>query len=132
METTQFKRTRPITLPTFSHKKNPTFFLKFMEEIHEGRQMPPKKDRDGKDLPPEKPADVAKVTNLQTGELGEYLVPTTVKRNLTETVKDYVGKCYEITRTGRREGKRYDDYVIFEIEEPKSDESDKAASSKKK
>lgn len=132
METTKFIRTKAITLPTLSHKKTPTYYLKFMGEIHEGRPMPPKKDRDGRDLPAEKPADVAVVINLQTGEQGEYLVPTMVKRKLVDEVKEYVGKCYEITKVGRRDTKRYDDYTIFEIEEPASADSEKAASGKKK
>lgn len=113
----QFKRTKAITLPTLSHKKTTTYYLRVMSEIYQGKQLPAKLDKDGKPLPQEKPADCLRVVNLSTGEEGEYLVPTVVRDRLIELGK-IEGRCFEVTKLGRRDGKRYDDYAVYEIEDP--------------
>jgi hypothetical protein len=112
---TKYTRTKAITLPTFSHKKGGSYFFRVLGEIHAGKAIP-KVDKDGKKVD-EKPADLMHVVNLDTGEEGMYMVPTLVKERMRE-VGDYVGKCYEITFTGQREGKRYKEYAVYEIADP--------------
>lgn len=112
MADNKFKRTAAITLPTLSHKKVDTYYLKALAPMYKGKQMPAKEGK-----PAEPPADCLRVINLETGEEGEYLLSTIAKERLSE-MKDYVGKCFEFTKLGRRDGKRYDDYAIYEIEDP--------------
>lgn len=115
MNEKKFTRISAVTLPTLSHKKVDTYYLKVVAPMYKGKQMPP---RDGK--PAEPPADCLRVINLETGEEGEYLTSTIAKERLME-MNDYVGKCFEFTKLGRRDGKRYDDYAIYEISDPYGD-----------
>lgn len=110
MSQTNFKRTKSIIMPTLSHKQAATVYLEFTGKIFTGKALKGKEN--------EKPADLCECINLQTGEPVHYMVPTIVKERLNE-IKEYVGKCFEISKVGRREGKRYDDYSMYEIERPK-------------
>ena len=119
-----FKRTKALTLPTLSHKKVDTYYLKVTAPMYKGKQMPPKEGKE-----PEPPADCLRVINLETGEEGEYLLPTIAKERLIE-LKDYVGKCFEFAKLGRRDGKRYDDYAIYEIEDTETTAAKKTISTR--
>lgn len=119
----KFTRKQAITLPTLSHKKAQTYYLHVIGEMYKGKQLPPKPGKD-----PEPPADCLRVINMETGEEGEYLIPTLVKGKFEE-IAPLVGRCFEITKLGRRDGKRYDDYSVYEIECP--NDGGKAEKSKK-
>jgi len=108
----QFKRKAAITLPTFSHKKTQTYYIMALGELYKGKQLPAKPGKE-----PEAPADCLRVVNLETGEEGEYLVPTIVKGKFEE-IAPLKGRAFEVTKLGRREGKRYDDFSCYEIEPP--------------
>lgn len=116
------KRLQALTLPSLSHKKTNTYFLKITGPMFTGKPIV-KTDAKGNKTE-ERPADLLPVINLETGEPAHYLVPTIVKERLTE-VKEYVGICIEVTKTGRREGKRYDDYTLFVIECPNAEKQAK-------
>lgn len=116
---TQFKRKKALIIPTLSHKGHPTVIIKVMSKVYAGKELPPKKPGEK----PEKPADLCEAVNLETGEQVLYMVPTIIKGRFEEmeNAKDSpVGRCFEITKVGRRDGKRYDDYSMYEVEEPKA------------
>lgn len=87
--------------------------LLFNEKIHEStyRDPDPAKAK-------EKPADIAGVTDLESGEVVQFIVPAVVKSQLERSYPDetYVGKAFRIACLGKRPGKRYWDFSIFELE----------------
>lgn len=129
-----FKVKRQITVPTLVMKDaSPARLLKFMDKMRLSSYLDPdpKKKK-------EKPATVAGVTDMESGEVFQFLVPSVVESNLrrdydaecdvkgegkeTEFVNDngehlYVGKVFRIQCMGKRPGKRYRDFSIFEVEQ---------------
>lgn len=108
----KFKRKGAVTLPPYSFKNRDVGYLRIESEIVQGKTI----RTDGK--PTDKPADICKAVDLETGEMVTFVVPTVVKAALVEEVGDYIGKCFEIEKIGKREGKRYVDYAVYEIECP--------------
>ncbi len=114
-----YKVKRNITLPVLQMKEVGSFrVIKITEPIHvssvPGRKMP--------DGTQEKPANVCAVIDVETGETMNYLVPAVVQKNLQEMYpKDsYVGLFFYVENMGKRkEGQRYIDYKIMEIDDPK-------------
>lgn len=105
---------RVITVPSLVMKtQNEGRFLRFDEKIHPSKV--PGKVVDGKQ---EKPANVALVTDIATGEQLNFLVPAVVIANLNEEYPAgaYVGKIFAIQNVGKRENKRYTDFRIAECE----------------
>lgn len=106
---------RVITVPTLVMKKEGEGrFLKFNEAMHISK-VPGKIGADGKQ---EKPATVALVTDVESGEQLNYMIPAVVIANLNEEYKkdSYVGLTFAIQNVGKREGKRYVDFKIAEVE----------------
>ena len=65
----------------------------------------------------EKPATVCGVTDEESGELFQFLVPSVVESNLRRDYPEdgYVGKTFRIQCLGKRPNKRYRDFSIFEV-----------------
>lgn len=65
------------------------------------------------------PATVVQVTNLVTGEIGQIICPSVLKKELSDAYPDdsYVGKCFELS-IHPVAGKRYSVPQITEIEDP--------------
>lgn len=68
-----------------------------------------------------KSANVCNVIDVDTGALCNYIVSAVVKENLEEQYADegYVGKCFYIENLGMKEGKRYNNFSVTEVEAPK-------------
>lgn len=64
------------------------------------------------------PATVVEVVNLETGENATMIVNSVLKGNWDEQYPndDYVDRGFAITKHPKREGKRYNDFSIQEIE----------------
>lgn len=129
-----FKAKRQITMPTLTMKEaSPAMILRFDERMALSTYVDPdpKKQK-------EKPATVAGVTDMATGVVYKFLVPSVVEANLrrdydaevkihgegkaakiTEDKGDhtYVGKLFQIQCLGKRPGKRYRDFSIVEVEQ---------------
>jgi len=127
-----FKTVRTITVPTLTMKdQSPARILRFDERMALSTYVDPdpKKQK-------EKPATVATVTDMETGEVFKFLVPSVVEANLrrdydaevkiegegknARIVTDkgehaYVGKLFQIQCMGKRPGKRYRDFSIAEV-----------------
>lgn len=114
-----FKVRRQVTVPTLSLKEGkdgtlpPPRYLQFNEAMHLSTYVDPdpKKAK-------EKPATISGVTDRETGEMFQFLVPSVVESQLKRDYPEdgYVGKIFRITCLGKRAGKRYRDFSIFEIE----------------
>lgn len=111
----QAKVKNKLTLPQFKFVVDQPRYLRIEGAIYLGKEMKP---AEGKK--PMEPAHLARVTDLETGELGEVIVPAVLKSTLEESMPNnaYVGKCFAITKQKRQEGKRYDKFGVDEIEDP--------------
>ena len=109
---------RRVTLPLWKWQENTTKFLRFDGEIHKGKEI--KGTKDGVKM---EPADLANVTDLASKQMCQMICGTLLNGNLTEAYPEhgYVGKCFAITQR-KVTGKRYKEYEISEIEEPKIEE----------
>lgn len=115
-----FKQKRQVTLPTLSLKATkdgvlpPPRFLKFEEAMHESKYVDPdpKKQK-------EKPATIAAVTDMESGEVYQFIVPSVVQSQLERNYPDnaYVGCIFRLACLGKRPGKRYWDFSITEVEQ---------------
>ncbi len=113
---TGYKLKQILTLPSLVMKTvGEGRALRFDDAIHLSKVM-------GKQLADgsfEKPADVAQVTDLDTGDVLVFLLPAVVKKNIVDAFPDnsYVGKCFYIKNMGKRkDGQRYNDFGIAEID----------------
>lgn len=112
-----FKVKRSVTLPSLAIKKpGECHVLRFDSAMRVSDVMDKKKADDGT---PRKPATIANVTELSTGEQFIFIVPTVVVKNLERDYKDdaYKGLIFQITNKGKRtEGQSYNDFSILELE----------------
>lgn len=109
-----FKVKRQITVPTLTMKDGSNArMLSFNDAMRASNYIDPdpKKAK-------EKPATVAGVTDVESGELFQFLVPSVVESNLRRNYPDdgYVGRTFRIQCLGERAGKRYRDFSIFEVD----------------
>lgn len=107
-----FKRVKQVTYATFKVRAEEPRFFKFLGPIHVGNAS----TKAGSDGTPMKPANVALVTDMQSGEQGQIVVPAVLERILLDSYpgESYVGKCFEITKHQPAEGKRYSTFDVFE------------------
>ena len=128
-----FKAKRMITMPTLTMKDaSPPRVLRFDSRMSLSTYVDPDPKKQN-----EKPATIADVTDMVSGEIFKFLVPSVVEANIrrdydakaevegtgknARIVKDtgehtYVGKCFQIQCMGKRPGKRYRDFSIVEVE----------------
>lgn len=108
---TGFKRKKLITVPSLSMKTGEERVLRFDSPITVSKVVDPKK-------PNEKPADIANVIDMETGEEFIFLVPSVVMHNLQDNYdgEEYVGKTFQILHQGKNSGKRYMNFSIAEVE----------------
>lgn len=129
-----FKVSRQVTVPSLVLKEvGKPHILKIMDKMRISTYVDPdpKKKK-------EKPATICGVTNMETGEVAQLLVPSVMEANLrrdydavvkvegegreAKIVEDsgthaYVGKVFRVENLGKRPGKRYFDFSILELEQ---------------
>lgn len=107
----QFVRIGVVTLPVLSFKKRTTAYVKAMSPMRSQTS----KDQQGK----ERTVNTMRVTDLETGELCNLVVPSVMSSILNREYPEaaYVNKCFEVTAT-KREDKQYKDITMYEIKEP--------------
>lgn len=113
-----FKAVRPVTLPAIVIKKEGDVrYLRIEDKMYVGPKQPDKTDKDGKIIPAMDPPTLCHVTDVATGEMGTFVIPSMVSGNLSEQYPDdsYVGKTFAIQHKGKRDGKRYADFQVAEI-----------------
>lgn len=117
-ETPKFKRKRAVTLPTIKFEYEKPVYVKILGEMHVGKvrlargQTEPDPDK--------KPPTLCHVIDLSTGEETQIILAEVLKSELSDAYPNhaYVGKGFEIVKQKRKEGKKYDPYMIAEIELP--------------
>ncbi len=107
---------RAVTLPGIVLKKDGDCrCLRIDEAMHlSAAKMAATGEKGSKEM---EPATVCAVTDIVTGEQGNFVVPAVVKGNLDEKYPDasYVGLIFQITHNGKRPGKRYADFTVLEL-----------------
>jgi hypothetical protein len=110
-----FKKVRNLTLDILKFVENEPRNVKIVGPIHLGKEQ---KDKD----PTKKrdPAHLAPCIDLDTGAECQIIVAAVVLSVLNDEYPNeaYVGKCFEITKKSRVEGKQYFPYGVQEIEDP--------------
>ena len=107
------KVVKAVTRPTLSLQPGTPVFVKIIKAIYVGKEI-----KGTEKKADQKPADIADVINLETGKEQQLVVGAVVKANLEEMYEGakYVGKSFMITKLDKKEGKRYFNYEISEIE----------------
>ena len=109
---TGFRVKKLVTVPSLVMKiHGEERILRFDTPITVSTVRDPKK-------PDEKPANVATVTDMETGEPFIFILPSVVHGELEKSYdgEAYVGKIFQIKNLGRDPAKRYVNFGIAEVE----------------
>ena len=104
---------KAVTRPTLSLQVGVPVYVTILKPIYVGKEIKgTEKKADAK------PADIADVLNLETEKEQQLVIGAVVKSNFDETYEKnaYVGKSFMITKLDKKEGKRYFNYEISEIQ----------------
>lgn len=112
-----FKKIRSVTLPLIKWVNGVEKYFRFDGAAFIGKEV---KQTGTKKM---EPATLAHVTDLESGEQGQIILATVLRKILDEEYPDnsYVGRSFAITQH-RVDGKAYNTYTIEEIEEIVEDE----------
>lgn len=107
------KIAKVVTLPLSKFKVDVPKYVQFEGAIFTGK---PVKAKDGE--AEEKPADLANVIDLETGEPCQIIVGSVLRGILEDNYPDagYIGHRFQIIQHAQREGKRYKTYTVNELE----------------
>lgn len=121
-EMMQFEIVKNVTVPFFIIPQDGApAFIRFNSAIEpdqstfSDRVRKSRKDGDANAVQ-QPPMNIAKITNLQTGEEMRLVAHSVLQSNLEEAYADktYVGKCFKVEKT-KAQGKRYFNFNIVEI-----------------
>lgn len=109
-----FEEIKPVTTAVLRQVIDAPFFVEFRTAIKQGDVVSTKQGADGQAM---KPADVAQVVNLETGEVQTLICNAVLKSELEKNYPKagYVGKQFRIVQHAKTGGKRYNPYSISEI-----------------
>ena len=109
----KYERKVALVLPVLKLLEESAVYVKIDGEMHVGSEQRSQTGKETMD-----PATVMPVTNIETGELGMIIVNTVLQGILSEKYPDasYVGKAFEIIKHAKRDGKRYHNFSVFEID----------------
>lgn len=109
--TKRFKVKKPVTLPLLKLEKGVPIYCTINEEMYIG------KGNTKKDMAP---PTLLNITNLETGEMAEIIVPAVLGSIFTEHYPEasYVGLSFEIEKTTNptEGGARYSKFRVSELE----------------
>lgn len=112
----KYKVERRIIVPTMKVEVGKEIFIRFEQPIELREKMEEEKQADGTMKAVKKEIEIARVTNLETGELCEIVAGTVLMSELSEGYPNngYVQKCFRIVKKDVP-GKRYKAYELDEI-----------------
>lgn len=111
--TPHFRKTKLVTVPVMKIDFETAYYVRFESPFYVGKEI---KEKSGKVA--KKPATLANVTNMETGELGIIVCNEVLKSTIEEGYpdEDYVGKIFEVIKHQKKEGKEYCTFSIAECE----------------
>ena len=109
-EAPKWKR-KAVTRPLLKMENNKPYHVRFDSEFFVGKTI--------KDDAKKQPPTMVHVTNLDTGEEQDLIVPVVLKGTIDEHYPDnkYVGKMFEITREAPEGARKYNLFSVTELEE---------------
>ena len=107
--TKQYKRAARLTMPIFSCAHDKHMMIHVVGEICQTTMPGLSSDSD-------KPVEVMRVVNMETGEEGNLLVLAILKSSLEREEDGYVGKDYEVVTGDTVVGKKYRAIDIYRLE----------------
>ena len=109
------KRINAVTRQTLKLEEDVPAYVRILSAIAEGKEIKGT-EKDAK----MQPARICNVVDLATGQEMQLVCGAIVEANIVESYPNegYVGKCFEIVKRPKPEGKRYFLYDISEIEDP--------------
>ena len=110
-----FEIVKNLTLDVLKFVLNEPRHVKITAPIHLGKEQKP--DAEGKKR---EPAWVASCINLEDGTECQIIVSAVVRSTLNDDYPNdsYVGKCFQIMKKARVDGKQYFPYGVALIEDP--------------
>jgi hypothetical protein len=109
----KFRRVKQITRPVLKLMPENPVYVKITAEIHTGNSAA-KAGSDGQQM---KPAQIANIINLETGEEMQLIFPAVLERIMLDQYPggEYVGQSFEIVKHAPRDGKRYSTFDVCEV-----------------
>ena len=115
-----FERTRAVTVPLLKPELDVPFFVRIDSPMRMSKPI----KQDGKQSM--EPATVCNVTNLETDEPQELIVPAVLKgifeeqyvetdEETGEVSNNYVGLAFEIVKRPKEKNKRYHKFEVYEV-----------------
>ena len=112
IDPSRIKIKRQVVLPLLSMKNGDKAILKINKPFYVGKVI------EGATI--KKAADLAEVTNIETGQLMTMIVSKVLFSTITEdevyAKNGYVGKIFAIERVAPKEGKKYPTFGVVEVE----------------
>lgn len=116
----KYKKTKPVTIPMLSVKEGVPVIVKFISPMFTSDVKVDNKE----------PATVARVWAPESGGTYILMCGAVIQKELEKAYPDetYVGRFFEITRgeSGKKAGKNWVSYTIFEIELEENNTDDDA------
>lgn len=108
-----FARKKAVIVPVLKLVIDQPVYVKATAPMFVGKEIKGEGDKAKME-----PAIILPVINLQTGEEMQMIANKVMQANLDEVYPNagYVGKGFEVTKHEKRDGKRYNDFSLFEIE----------------
>lgn len=108
-----FKKTKLITIPLLKLELDVPVYVKLTGEYFVGKEVKGVGEKAKME-----PAVLCHCINLETGEQQQIILNSVIKANLDEAYANhgYVNKSFEFIKHDKREGKRYNDFSLAEIE----------------
>lgn len=108
----KFTVKKRVTLPLIKPKLDVPVFIKINEPVFVGKKL---ESGASKDM---EAATLANVTDLETGEEAQIIVPSVLAGIFKDEYADdaYVGLSFQLTKHPKVSGKRYHNFTVVEIE----------------
>ena len=111
----KYNKVRAVTLPLYKPTIDQEFYVRFNEVIVQAKDSRTDEEKaSGQNEPPM----LANVTVLDTGEEMQLIIPAVLQAELSDNYENdgYVGKCFALTKLKKKDGKRYHNFSVIEIE----------------
>lgn len=108
---------RHITMPTINPGVGELRILRIDSPIRQSSYVDKSTADGNRAVKQKEPAKVCTVTNMETGEVANWLMPTLAYKELEEKYPEesYVGKIFAFQKMAKRTGKTYFDIQLAEL-----------------
>lgn len=118
---TRFKKVRNVNLPIIKVNAGKEAYFTATKPMYKGKKLEGKPGEEDKE-----PVDLLDVVDLESGEEGTIVVAKVLGEILNDEYPSagYVDKSFSILKHPKRDGKKYHQYTVCEIEVETTEEPD--------